>query len=224
MAGWITLAAPARKLGMYDVRLEELPDGARGRQALRQPDVTAPDRGQADLSLQDRSHDHRLRIVDHQDVVRPDVRAELLGVLAPHALEELAVLGAELAAPDAVDHVVDALRELEEGLAIGLDDGPVGFDAQLPQHRDHHRQHLGDAASLGRRVDHPELAAPERRHQRAGLGPQLLDRGGEKGQIGVVPEPKRLVDLDDAGQGVPPVLGRTRGRGSASLRAFPRGN
>ena len=62
----------------------------------------------------------------------------------------------------AVQAVVQALRDGEE-LRLAVEHEPPVLDARSPPVREQGLEHLGDAATVGRRVHVPDRAVPERR-------------------------------------------------------------
>ena len=104
--------------------------------------------------------DHRgreaggLRIVDQDDVVRPDEREQLVGVLAQRLLVVFSLGVSECAAVAgrAVKPVVDALGDLEEG-GVTLDHEPADVEAGAATVGEKGLQHLGDPAAGRGRVD-----------------------------------------------------------------------
>jgi hypothetical protein len=159
--------------------------------------VATPDRFHPELAFEDRAHGEGLRIVNDNDVLGRHVSGEVIGVLLADPLEERTVLAGERPIAHAMNHVVHALGELEEGCAIGLQDRPLDVHAQLAQQRHHLREHLCHAAPLGSRVDHPDLATAERGHQRFGLAAKHSDGRRQKRQGGVVRQSNGLVGLND---------------------------
>ncbi len=143
---------------------------------------------------------HRLRIVDHEHVVIVHPVDQELRVGSVHRLVELATLAVEVALADPVDEVVQALGQREELGLVRFDDHPLRRDAELAQHRDHGGQHLGDAAALGRRVDHVQRASREPLGERCRLRAKLCDRGLKVRDRFVVGEGLRSLDVDLASQ------------------------
>ncbi len=100
--------------------------------------------------------------MQNDDVAVGDGVAELVAAGLERGEVGLALLVAERAAIalGAVQHVVEALGDLEEAL-VALDHGPARVDAGAARVGQQRGQHLGHPAAAGRRVDMPDHAAVE---------------------------------------------------------------
>ena len=148
-------------VGLLDVGPEEVPRGVRVRVRLIEPDVAAPDDHRA-RRPQRVDHAGGLRVVEEDDVAVGDELCELRGRRSQRLLVELALADAELAAVagDAVQQVVDPLRELEEG-GFAADHTPAAVEADPADVGEQRLQELGDATAARGRVDVPDRAVPE---------------------------------------------------------------
>ena len=181
-AGRMIPARPARKSGMYSGAVNTAWSytsacGFRKSQAARVRRVAASrpiwQRKTARTSSSRRRmapRAERLRVVDHQQVARPDERPQRRGVLAADRVVDRPVVRRQPRIPAAVDQIVQALGQREELGLVGADHRPLHVHAELAQNRDHARHHLRDPASARRRVDHPDRTALQVRHERARLG------------------------------------------------------
>ena len=100
-----------------------------------------------------------LRIVEDHHIAGAHVLDEPFGVVSRDLLVCGALGGPQLAtvAGRAVQQVMQALRELEEGRRA-LDHEPASVDVEATRVAEQRGQHLGDATALGGRVDVPHDA------------------------------------------------------------------
>ena len=104
----------------------------------------------------------RLRVVQHDDVVGPQQRRELIPVGRQRCLVEGALLGPERSAVAryAVQPVVDALADREER-SVSTDHQPTSVDTRPAGIGEQRDQHLRHPAAARRRVDVPDPATGE---------------------------------------------------------------
>ena len=107
-------------------------------------------------------HACRLRIVQQHDVAMTDLGEEVGEVRAEDTFER-GVLGGTERPPVPripVQAVVQALRDGEE-VRLAIEHEPAVLDARSSPVREQGLEHLGDAATVGRRVHMPDRAIPE---------------------------------------------------------------
>ena len=143
-------------LAAGEARAQEVPRGPRDVVRRVGADVARPDHGRTEL--RERVHQtDRLWVVHDRDVARPHVPAEHVHVARRHRVDVPALASRErTAVPEiAVEAVVDALRDVEEG-PVALEHEPPRVDRAVPQVAEARAEQLRDAASLGGGVDVPE--------------------------------------------------------------------
>ena len=109
-------------------------------------------------------HAGRLRIVQQHDVAATDLGEEVGEVRGEDTFVRGVLGGTERAAVPRipVQAVVQALRDGEE-LRLAVEHEPAVLDARSSPVREQGLEHLGDAATVGRRVHMPDRAIPEGR-------------------------------------------------------------
>ena len=116
-----------------EVRIEEVPRGARLRRLMVKTDVTAPDCRDIHPLAEQGARAHGLWVMDHQHVAWLDEILHRRRVLRTDAVVDRAVRRPEIGIAGAVDEVVQGLGQPEEGLVLRFDHQPVGVDIQLTQ-------------------------------------------------------------------------------------------
>src|SRR5947208_12357250 len=103
--------------------------------------------------------------MDDQDIFRTDVVHQCISELVAYGIIEFAVAAAEAAPPYAMQLIVDALCQREEGGVRAIDNYPFHGEPKLAHQRDDTWQALGDTAALTRGADDPYCAAGQLRHR-----------------------------------------------------------
>jgi hypothetical protein len=175
---------------------EEVPGRAGLGAVPVEADVTAEEEGHPQLALEQGSHPQRLGIVYDQDVLGSDPLLQRRCVLGAHRSVELPIRVTEPRVARAVDQIVDPFGELEELRLLAPDHQPLGLQPELVQQRDQLGHHLGHPTALRRGVDHPHLAASQRRDESGGLLAEGSDGLGQVDDLGVGVQTHRFANFD----------------------------
>lgn len=164
-------------VGGLDVGAKEVPGLAYTVIGLVDADVDSPHDPDAGVA-QGGGQAGGLGVVQDHDVARRHERSQL----APGALGDRLIRGAGRVveglpvAARAVEAVVQALGDLEER-GVAAQHEPARVDARTARVGQQRAQHLGHAATDGRRVHAPHRAAGHQRARALGQGQQLVHAG-----------------------------------------------